>query len=202
MNAPTVWLSCGVLRAELEALHKLDKIGGELLFLDSMLHMDPPRLEATLTAKLTTLGGAEGRLVLVYGDCSCRMLDLVRDYRVGRVNAINCIQMLVGRARYRELMQEHAFMLMPEWAMRWRETMQNALDLPPTVARDLMCSDRRMLVYLDTGLAPVPKACLEECSAYAGLPLRVEQVGLNNLLNLLLEAEGAAAIRTPRELCP
>ena len=52
MNATTVWLSCGVLQAELEELLRLGKIRGELLFLDSMLHMVPEQLEATMTVAL------------------------------------------------------------------------------------------------------------------------------------------------------
>ncbi|MBK8475658.1 MAG: DUF1638 domain-containing protein [Opitutaceae bacterium] len=194
-DPPTVWLCCGVLRAELEALHHQGRLGGELRFLDSMLHMSPPRLQANLETALGQPGSAGGRLVLVYGDCCSRMLDLVREYRVGRVNAINCAQMLVGRARYRELMHEQAFMLLPEWAHRWREIMRVELGLSPEVARDLMRENRREIVYLDTGLAPVPHPELAECAAYTGLPCRIEPVALDHLLALLLEAESAAEVR-------
>ena len=78
MSDSTVWISCGVLHAELEELLRLGKIGGELLFLDSMLHMVPQELETMLTAALErstrdclklwlngcerTSGAADGRL--------------------------------------------------------------------------------------------------------------------------------------------
>lgn len=199
MTAPTVWLSCGVLRAELEELHRRGQIGGELCFLDSMLHMVPEQLQATLETALGRPGPAGGRLVVVYGDCCGRMLDLVRQFRVGRVNAINCAQALVGRARYRELMHRQAFMLLPEWARRWRQITQVQLGLSAAVARDLMGDHRAELVYLDTGLAPVPHAALADCAAYTGLPWRVEPVALEHLLALLLEAEAAAAVRPARE---
>ena len=198
MNAQTVWLSCGVLRAELEELQRQGRLGGELRFLDSMLHMVPEQLQAALETALGQPGPEGGRLVLVYGDCCGRMLDLVRQFRVGRVNAINCAQMLVGRARYRELMQQQAFMLLPAWARRWQEIMQIQLGLSPEVARDLMGDHCGELVYLDSGLAPVPHAALADCAAYTGLPLRIEPVTLDPLLARLLEAESTAAVRPSR----
>lgn len=198
MSVPTVWIGCGVLRSEIETLHRGGKIGGRLLFLDSMLHMAPRKLETVLTAALERTV-PDGRLVLVYGDCCGRMLDLAMRFGAGRVDAINCAQLLLGRPRYRELMREQAFLLLPEWAGRWREVMQNELGLAEPVARQFMREYRRVLVYLDTGLSEVPRRVIEECAAYTGLPLRVEAVDLDHLLSGLLEAEAAAPARSPRE---
>ncbi|MDD2540444.1 MAG: DUF1638 domain-containing protein [Desulfuromonadaceae bacterium] len=192
MNFHTVWLSCGVVRAEMEELRRRGLINGELLFLDSMLHMDPPRLEATLTAVLEQNTGMPGCLVLVYGDCSARMLDLVHRFRVGRVNVINCAQLLLGRDRYRQLMLEEAFMVLPEWAQRWEHIMKSELGLTKAVAHDLMGDNRGVLVYLDSGLVPVPEQYLVEFSAYSGLPWRVETVTLDCMLATLLEAQVVA----------
>lgn len=195
MSAATVWLGCGVLRAEMEALHREGKIGGGLVFLDSMLHMAPQRLETVLTAELERTAST-GRLVLVYGDCCAGMLDLAKRFGAERVDAINCAQLLLGRLRYRELMREQAFLLLPEWTARWREVVRSELGLSEPVARQFMREHRRLLVYLDTELAEVPQRTIEECSAYTGLPWRVEAVGLGHLLAGLLEAEDAAAART------
>ena len=93
----TIWLSCGVVRAELEQLHHQGSISGELFFLDSMLHMDPQKLETVLTEALEDKHGNNNCLVLVYGDCSAHMLNLVRRFKVGRVDAINCAHLLLGR---------------------------------------------------------------------------------------------------------
>jgi len=185
----TLWLACGVVRAEMEQLKRLGLIGGELLFLDSMLHMVPQQLEAALTAAIEGGAGAAARPVLVYGDCCAGMLDLVRRFRLGRVNVINCAQLLLGRARYRQLMHEEAFLVLPEWALRWESIMKDELGLTETVARDLMGEHRGALVYLDTGLVPVPEQALAAFSRYTGLPWRAEAVSLERMLALLLEAE-------------
>ncbi len=195
MNDGTVWLSCGVLRAEMESLHQQGLIRGELLFLDSMLHMDPPGLEATLTALLEKELQTPRCLVLVYGDCCSRMLDLARRFRVGRVNAINCAQLLLGRDRYRQLMHQEAFLVLPEWAGRWEEIMRNELGLTHAVAHDLMRDTRGVLVYLDTGLCPVPEQKLAAFSAYSGLPWRVETINLEIMLAHLLSAQAEAQAR-------
>ena len=192
MTPHTVWLCCGVVRAEMEELQRLGLIEGELLFLDSMLHMNPPLLEAKLTAALEARSGQPGTLVLVYGDCSAHMLDLVRRFRVGRVSIINCAQLLLGRARYRQLMREDAFLVLPEWARRWEHIMKSELGLNEEVARGLMGENRGVLVYLDSGLVPVPEEQLAAFSAYSGLPWRVEKVNLEPMLAALLAAQAGA----------
>ena len=199
MRKNTVWLSCGVVRAEMEELQRRGLIEGELIFLDSMLHMDPPQLEAKLAAKLEHKKGNVGCLVLVYGDCSAHMLDLVRRFHVGRVSVINCAQLLVGRERYRQLMREEAFLVLPEWAQRWEHIMKSELGLNKAVAHDLMGENRGVIVYLDTGLVPVPVRNMQEFSSYTGLPWRVEKIPLDNFLEALLTARAEACILPPHE---
>jgi len=197
MTTPTVWLSCGVVRAELEALHCRGSLDGELLFMDSMLHMNPPLLERKLTAMLEQYRDRIGCLVLVYGDCAARMLDLVRQYHVGRVPVINCAQLLVGRARYREYMREEAFMILPEWARRWEHIVKHELGLNEVVAPGLIGENRRVLVYLDTGLVPVPEEHLRAFSSYTGLPWRVDSITLDEMLVSLLAAREKACLAAP-----
>lgn len=192
MSPHTVWLSCGVVRPEMEELQRRGLIDGELLFLDSMLHMNPQQLEKTLTVELEHNTDRSSCLVLVYGDCSARMLDLVRRFHVGRVAVINCAQLLLGRDRYRQLMREEAFLVLPEWASRWEHIMKNELGLNKDVAHDLMGENRGVLVYLDTGLTAVPEQHMAEFSLYSGLPWRVEKVTLDCMLATLLEAQKEA----------
>ncbi len=64
------------------------------------------------------------------------MLDLVRRFHVGRVAVINCAQLLVGRDRYRQLMREKAFLVLPEWARRWENIMKDELGLDREMAHD------------------------------------------------------------------
>ncbi len=199
MSDAIVWLSCGVLRAEMEYLLKTGRISGKLICLESMLHMEPEKLETVLNSYLQRPGPMGGRLVLVYGDCCPRMLDLVRQYRVGRVDAMNCAQLLVGRERYRELMKQEAFLLLPEWAVRWRKIMEVELGLTPGIAIDFMKDNRKEIVYLDTGVNPVPYPHIHDCAAFSGLPWRIEKITLEPLVSSLNEALTAAKVRLQPE---
>jgi uroporphyrinogen decarboxylase len=183
----TLWLSCGVLGEELKQIMSEGRIRGELRFLDSMLHIEPKRLNEVMSDVLEH----ESRrpVVIVYGDCCPGMCHFEKTGCSVRTNAINCVQLLLGRKRYRELMRERAFMLLPEWTLRWREIFMNELGLNQTVAVDFMREHRSCLVYLDTGRMPVPREHLDACAAYTGLEWRVEPVGLEPLTSYLIEAE-------------
>lgn len=197
MSGDTLWLCCGVFRNEMEELLRTGKISGKLLFLDSMLHMDPLKLEENLTATLESLSKKSVAIVLVYGDCAAHLLDIVKKYRIGRVPVINCAQLLVGRERYRQLMREGAFLVLAEWALGWEHIMKRELGLNKSVARELMGEHRGVLVYLDTGIVPVPHQQLQEFSAYTGLPWRTETVSLDVMLEGLLAAESDMLNTTP-----
>lgn len=182
----TLWVVCGVLQAEVEELRRRGRLQGEFCFLNSMLHMEPLRLEATLK-------GIHERknqpVVFVYGDCCPAMLQLSSRPGAGRVGGINCCQLLLGRARYRELMHKEAFIMLPEWTKRWKEIIEQELGLGEAVARDLFQDNRGTVVYLDTGLVPIPEKELNACAEYIGLPIQMEQVGLEHLLEELNNAE-------------
>lgn len=195
MSASTVWISCGVVRPELEELHQRKKISGRLLFLDSMLHMNPEELEVALTSEAAGIrSGGHGPMVLVYGDCCGHMRELTRNFCARRIEAVNCAQLLLGRVRYRELMREKAYILFLEWAARWRTIFSVELGMSRKVARSFMREHHKALVYLDTGLAPVPRRALDECSDYVGLPWLTETVGLEHMLAGLLKAESEAPV--------
>jgi len=185
-ESQTTWLCCGVLQDEMRALAQEGLIRGRLVFTDSRLHMEPQRLERVLTEHLAAM---PGDVVLVFGDCCATMADLESGPHIGRIQAINCVEMVVGREMYRSLRRNGAFVLLPEWAGRWREIFARELGLDHKTAQDLMAESHRELVYLDTDVTPVPAQDLDDCSDYVGLPWRVLETDLQCLLRGLHEAE-------------
>jgi len=199
MRPQTLWISCGVLRAELEMLHRQGKLRGDMLFLGSMLHMNPLVLEETLKREIENQSNSVRPVVLIYGDCSPKMFELIQKNTISRVNAINCAQMLLGTERYRELMHREAFIMLPEWILQWKSIIENELGLSKLIAQELMQEHRKELIYLDTGIIPVPLSVIRECSDYTSLPWSVEKITLMHFLRLLTDAEEIAAGRLPRE---
>ena len=185
MNSPTapstVMVCCSIFRAEVEALRRANWPDLEIRYQTSMLHMQPGLLAERLDQVVAQVRQEGRRVLLVYGDC-CRQLAALESLPgVVRTRGNNCCQMLLGRDEYRRLSHEGVFFLIHEWVHRWREVFSVQLGLNPDNASSLMQDMHRKLVYLDTGVVPVPEAYLRECAAYCGLPWEVRPVALDHL---------------------
>jgi len=173
-----------------EALRQTHWPDLEIRYQSSMLHMKPDRLAERLETVVDQERREGHRVLLIYGDCCMQMTALESRPAVARTQGNNCCQMLLGRDEYRRLSHEGAFFLIHEWVDRWREVFTNELGLNQDNATSLMQDMHRKLVYLDTGLVPVPAATLAECAAYCGLPWETRPVSLENLRRAIAEALG------------
>ncbi|MFZ5952034.1 MAG: DUF1638 domain-containing protein [Candidatus Rifleibacteriota bacterium] len=185
-----LWLCCGVLKNEMEFLKINARIAGDLVFFDSMLHMQPENLEAVLGQAIHKFKGDYQEIVIIYGDCCPLMYLMEKENGVARPGFVNCAQMLVGREAYRKFMKQQSYLILPEWLPRWREVFSVELGLNRQVATCMMQENRSELVYLDTGLVEVQIKQLIEWSEYVGLPYRIEKIDLSvfaNNLNSLFE---------------
>ncbi len=186
-TVPIGGLACSIFRQEIEALRAAGQITWPFHYLGSMLHMAPDRLETQLEAAWAARRPGQA-LVLAYGDCCAHMLDFEARPGVARTQGLNCCEIMLGRAAYRQLRAAGAFFLIPEWAHRWREIFEQELGLRGQTAQDFMREMHTRLVYLDTGLAPIPHPLLADISAYAGLPMQILPLTLEPLLASLREA--------------
>lgn len=186
MNSPPpLLLSCSILREEIQALRRAGRLDCPVQFVESMLHIHPERLDQVLAVELAAARARGESVALAYGDCSASMPDFSTDPAVTRTPCQNCCDLLLGREEFRRWRREGAFLLMPEWTRRWRNIFQKELGLNETNARDLMREMHTKLVYLDTGLVPVPEEELRACSEYCGLPYEVCRVSLDTLCQSL-----------------
>jgi hypothetical protein len=183
-----VMICCSVLRAEVESLREVHWPDHKLIFLPSTMHMRPERLASSLESVLDAELKQGYGVVLIYGDCCARMTELEALPGVVRTRGKNCCELLLGPEEYRRLLHQGVFFLIPEWARRWKEIFTKELGLNRVNATSLMQEMHRKLVYLDTGLAPVPENALEDCAEYCGLPYEVLQVSLGHLHSTIEEA--------------
>jgi len=77
---------------------------------------------------------------------------------------------------------------MPEWALSWRQIFVGQLGLLGPCAKTFMQEMHSRMIYLDTGLVPVPHATLLEASEFLGLPVEILPVSLDPLLSSLRQA--------------
>lgn len=181
MNSRTpVFIACGVFQREVERILAEEYPGSETVFLDSMLHMHPLRLREHLDATLARYGDRSA--VLLYGDCHAWMHETCQREHCERTKGINCCELLLGHDRYRQLQRENVFIFLPEWTERWREVFAGELGLADrNEAGRFMRDMRSALVYLDTGVVPVPASTLREIESHFGMPVTVLPVSLDVL---------------------
>ena len=187
-------IACSIFKNEIEALRAAGRLDLPADYLPSMLHMVPERLETRLQTALAEARREEpgAAIVLAYGDCCGHMEELAEGPGQARPEGINCCEILLGSETYRALRREGAFFLMPEWALGWKKVFVNQLGLLGPCAREFMREMHSRVVYLDTGILPVPEAELAEASAFLGLPVEVRPVSLDPLLASLEQAAHAA----------
>jgi hypothetical protein len=173
-----VLICCSALKAETERLCTSHWPDHQRTYMTSTRHLHPERLAASLQSALEAEQKQGNRVVLIYGDCCAGMTAFEAMPGVVRTRGKNCCELLLGSEEYRRLSHDGAFFVIPKWARRWKRFF-SGLGLSRDNAASLMQELHRTLIYLDTGLTPVPKAALQECADYCGLPYEVRPVPLD-----------------------
>lgn len=191
---PPLCVSCSIFRREIEELRASGRLDLPVHFLDSMLHMVPAKLESTLQESLDAIRAADPdrKVVIAYGDCCGHMETYESRPGTARTEGINCCEIILGSETYRRLRKEGVFFLMPEWTLAWKDVFVEQLGLLGPNAKTFMREMHTRLVYLDTGLVPVPHGTLREASEFLGLPYEIMNVPLDSLLASLKQAASFA----------
>jgi len=100
MSKPCI-VSCSSLQPEIEKLLKDGELDADVYYLDKRLHEFPDKLEIALQKELPKrVAECPGRVVVVYGDYCLgfqkSMKDFVKDHGAVKVDAVNCIDCLLG----------------------------------------------------------------------------------------------------------
>jgi len=195
---PLSFICCSVLRREIESFLRRDYPQAEQVFLDSMLHMHPEKLHQTLDEVLAAR--ADRACLLIYGDCHAHMRETGELPQCAKTDAINCGDLLLGRELYRTYRNGKAFLFLPEWTERWREVFQQELGFKDqALAREFMQESQRQLVYVDTGLIPVPEKTLQEIAEFFNMPMEIVSVSLDQLRRAVRSAVERLEAKTAHE---
>ncbi len=174
-------LACGVFKMELAALTKQGKLDCDIITLESMLHMKPAKLEQEMERVMAA--GSKDKLLILYGYCHPNMHEMQNRENATRVVGINCCDILLSREAYRKLQKDQAFIFLPEWTLRWQDVFVHELGFEkPEVAQAFMKEHRKRLVYVDTGVMPVPDKTLRDISEFFNMPVEILPISLDILL--------------------
>jgi len=184
MHSNLVIIACSIFRYELEHLQQTGKINVPVIYLNSMLHMYPKELQVLLDAKIEEYSNF--RIILMFGDCHARMVDYEKKTNVVRTPGINCCEIILGEEKYRKIRKDGAFILLPEWAERWREAFIDFMGFNSSEAiKPFMSEMHKKLLYIDTGLQKKNQNLFDEISDFLGLPLEIYPSSVDELENVL-----------------
>lgn len=184
MRTNLVIIACSIFRYELEHLQQAGKINVPVVYLNSMLHMYPKELQVLLDAKIEEYSNF--RIILMYGDCHARMVDYEKKTNVVRTPGINCCEIILGNEKYRKIRKDGAFILLPEWAERWKEAFIDYMGFNSSEAiKPFMSEMHKKLLYIDTGLQKKNHNLFEEISDFLGLPLEIYPSSVDELEKIL-----------------
>ncbi len=179
MPESLVVICCSVLEKEFMAVFDRRPPDVELVFLDSMLHMEPVKLQKAMEAVISEKKGRP--VLIVYGDCHAHMNRMERLPHCVKTRGVNCGELLLGRDLYKACRNEQAFLFLPEWTARWREVFEKKLGFHnASLAQEFIKEYTNSLVYLDTGIEPVPEQTLGDISDYFGMPVEILSVSLDH----------------------
>ena len=191
-DKPLLILGCGIFTKEIKALIEKNHWAVETAFLDSALHNYLDKLAKGLAGSLAK---RQDRDVVVFYGCCHPLIDrMVAAAGCVRVAGQNCVEMLLGRERFDAELEEGAFFLLEEWALRWPVITRELYGKDPAILREIFGGDRKYMLAVRTPCSDDFTAAAEEAAETVGLPLRWTDSGLEHL-----EAVLAEAIRLKRE---
>ena len=189
-------VSCSCLKAEIQELIRRGDLDADLIFVSKIFHGDYPLLEKNLRAVLNqTLTRFSGRVVLVYGDLCLgpddQMKKLADEYEVTKVDAVTCIDCLLGgKGRFFETDPTHKLLLLSPGMIDFykyiqRKARQQGLD------EDMLkqyFSGLKGIMLLDTR-GETEKNLEEIRKLNLGLPvLETKKIGSSGLMLVISEA--------------
>ncbi len=186
MPTNLVIIACSIFKYELEHLKSKGKINIPIIYLNSMLHMYPKELQELLDMKIEEFN--KFKIILVFGDCHARMVDYEKNTNITRTPGINCCEIFLGSEKYKKVRREGAFILLPEWADRWKEAFIEYMGFKTSKpAREFMNDMHKKLVYVDTGFQETNNEQLKEISEFLGLPIEIYKTSIGELENTIVQ---------------
>jgi len=185
-------ISCGILRKEIECLQAKGDIDVETYFLSEKLHVDYNLLKRGLNGALKKHQKESNRgVVVVYGDVCLgfngEMKQLIDKYDVIKVDALNCIDCLLGgKGKLLEIDPDHKYLFLNQSFIQFVEKIKGE-------SREKTQEMFGMLdgiILLDAmGNLDDYQSKIDFIADHTGLPiLESKDIGLEGLKNILLDA--------------
>lgn len=174
-----VLIGCGTLEAEVNFIISKNSWPIKTEFLSSVLHIEHDTLYNSLKERLDSR--PDSRKVIFYGECHPAIDRLVEEYDAVRYTGQNCVESLLGRARFDSLMAEGAFFLLKSWALKWDNILEKVFGSRVNIAREIFKTRHNYFLALRTVCSGDYQREAEAVSELMDMPLLWLDISLDNL---------------------
>ncbi|HBW36769.1 DUF1638 domain-containing protein [Desulfosporosinus sp. BICA1-9] len=190
-------VACGIFQLELERV--LEEINAEwapadefkVTFTSPALHVDFAKLKHGVVEALDMVN--EEKTVLFFGSmCHPELAEFTEKYHVIRQQPSNCIELVLGKERQKELEESaRVFYITPGWLRNWQNIFRQGLGWDEIDARQNFGFYDKVLL-LDTGVFEFNYEDILEFYEYTQVPIEIQSVELvefkKHVLGTLKEA--------------
>jgi hypothetical protein len=183
---------CSILAQEVEKVMEELALSNRIDYIEAALHVDLDKMEHALTESLTGLKNSGEQPALIVGTkCHPDIKKLAKSYNSDIVCGSNCIEMLLGEEKVRELDAEcNTFYITSGWLKNWRSIFRSGgLGWDPIDARINFGRYERILL-LDAGLEEFSDEDIFEFFEYTEVPIETYPITLDHLKKEMLEILG------------
>ena len=185
-------ISCGILKTEIEKLVKDGSLDVELHFLNEKFHNDYNLLGKALEGAIKKrLKDNPGGFIVVYGDLCLgfnnEMKALMDKYDVVKVDALNCIDCLLGgKGKLLEIDPEHVYYFLNPAFIKFSERLKGS---SKEKTRKMFSMLKGFILLDSLGDLDDYKEKIEEICDYTGLKiLERKDVGIESLKEVIFHA--------------
>ena len=171
-------VGCGILKKETQYLIGKHRWPIHTHFVCSALHVDYHRLEGALHKVLQQI---PRNAMVVYGTCHPLMDTILTPFHAHRIVAQNCIELLLGNTVFTSDLQNGAFFLLEDWAVRWDFVTKDVFGRTNNEARRILQSAHDHFLCLRTPCSGDFSTQAQTLSERFEIPLKWRDVSLDNL---------------------
>ena len=186
---PKTFIVCSILASEVEKVMEELGLSNKINYIPGALHVNLDKMQHALIENLNELKNADESTALIVGTkCHPEIRKIAATYSAGIICGSNCIELLLGEEKMKELDNESkTFYLTSGWLREWRDIFcEGGLGWDSIDAKINFGRYDRILL-LDTGLVEFSAQDILDFFEYTEVPIDTYPVTLDHLKQKMLE---------------
>ncbi len=183
-------IACAVFKPAIDSLQLKRRYPNlRLTYLPSHLHLRPKDLKKRMRRAITAARVREEKTICIYGECFPEIDDFCEQNQTIKVPGHYCYEMLLGRERFRQFMEETAgtYFVEKNLLVNFEEYCVIPLELRDEDMRRLCFGQYQRLVYIRQPLDTDLTMQAGDVSRFLGLSLDIADADYSYLESILVD---------------